>query len=232
MRSFGMPIISPITWLGMWRAYCASRSPRPASSSGASSSRAMARTRGSIARTRLGRECQGDERAQSVVARRVEALDRGHEAGRADQRALGGERLRVARDRVHVGEARHGPEAGGALRERLLVAQLAVDVVEPRLEVGPRPVPAARGGGLGRARSPRVHLRQHLAREQAQAPLSVLEAHAAVAAITSVSKPPSRRFRASSFSRIWSGVPQVWMPTYVFSAGSMPTARNASDAFA
>ena len=54
MRSSGIPIISPITRLGMWRAYCASRSPRPASTSGASSSRATARTRGSIARTRLG----------------------------------------------------------------------------------------------------------------------------------------------------------------------------------
>ncbi len=54
MRSSGMPIISPITRLGMWRAYCVTRSARPAATKPSSSSRVMARTRGSIARTRLG----------------------------------------------------------------------------------------------------------------------------------------------------------------------------------
>jgi hypothetical protein len=90
----------------------------------------------------LRREGERDERAQPVVAGRVEALDRRHQPGRADHGALGRPRRRVARESKDVREARHRPEAGRAPGERALVAQLAVDVVEPLLEVGPRPVPA------------------------------------------------------------------------------------------
>ena len=115
---------------------------------------ARARSRGCAApsrATRLAVNASETSARSRIVARRVEALDRGHEARRADQRPLGRERRRVGRDRVHVGEARKRPEPGGAPRERLAVAQLAVDVVEPRLEVRPRPIPAAGCGLRGRA---------------------------------------------------------------------------------